>query len=741
MWETDLQGVVTWCSAEIEAALGLAAKDVVGKRLDVIGLKLASSETLARALAAGEEIRGLILEACGREGEEVALWVGAVPRLDKSGSRAGYRGVIRVLQRRRPAAATEASGAKGAPASRRAAVQTVSVASEAAGRQAETARAAAVIDEGTRLAERRVPGYRADAHSVQPVDGGSAPMASDGSRLVIPILAQERLLGVVEFSPREDGRGWSEDDRLLAEAAAQQLAVALQDARSYQLTQQALEEMREADRLKTQFLANMSHELRTPLNSIIGFSRVILKGIDGPINETQEQDLTAIYNSGQHLLGLINDILDLSRIEAGKMELAFSEVDLLEIIRSVISTAVGLVKDKPIELAVDLPEHLPPIQADSIRVRQVLLNLISNATKFTERGKVGVSAHVGQSNGRKEVVVSVFDTGPGIAPEHQAKLFEPFSQVDASPTRKTGGTGLGLSICRHLVELHGGRIWVQSALGEGSTFSFSLPVEPPQGASTEPGATPLVLAIDDDPGALELYRRHWTDPRYRLHTVLQPHEALPVARDLRPAAIVLDPLLPNNGAWQVMAGLKATPETRRIPVLLTSLHRDHERGACFGPVEWLSPPLREDDLLASLQRLSPHDRPRLSVLVICDQTEARERVRSVLEPRPEFQVVFAADAGEALAAARAQPPDAVVIDLTTSSVNGLDALEAVKQDNHARNAPLVLLAPLALTPEQQADLVHRWNSLQEQASLRPGEVMGEVRGWLAHLVRRNTVRV
>jgi signal transduction histidine kinase len=238
-----------------------------------------------------------------------------------------------------------------------------------------------------------------------------------------------------------------------------------------------MEEMREADRLKTQFLANMSHELLTPLNSIIGFSRVILKGIDGPITDAQEQDLEAIHSAGQHLLRLITDILDLSKIEAGRMELAFSDVDLGEIIRGAMSTAEGLVRDKPIRLKLDLPKDLPRIQADETRIRQVLLNLVSNAAKFTERGHIGISARVLERDERQEVLVAVFDTGPGIEPHNQERLFEPFSQVDASLTRKTGGTGLGLSISKRLVELHGGRIWVESKPGQGSTFAFTLPVQ------------------------------------------------------------------------------------------------------------------------------------------------------------------------------------------------------------------------------------------------------------------------
>jgi signal transduction histidine kinase len=257
------------------------------------------------------------------------------------------------------------------------------------------------------------------------------------------------------------------------EILADQVAVALENARSYNLAQKAMEDLRETDRIKSQFLANMSHELRTPLNSIIGFSRVILKGIDGAINEQQHQDLSAIYNSGQHLLGLINDILDLSKIDAGKMELAFDEINMGDTIHSVMSTATGLVKDKQIRLQEQVDPNLPPVRADSMRLRQILLNLISNARNSPKKVR-SLSAPVtykltwqAGSNGERNKLRS------GFRPEDQTNS-SAISQVDASSTRKQSGTGLGLSISHRLVELHGGRISVHSAVGKGSTFYFTV---------------------------------------------------------------------------------------------------------------------------------------------------------------------------------------------------------------------------------------------------------------------------
>jgi signal transduction histidine kinase/DNA-binding response OmpR family regulator len=582
----------------------------------------------------------------------------------------------------------------------------------------------------------RALGYHDNGRTVRAIDSEDAA-STETPPLVIPILSQDRLLGVLEFGEHESGRPWTEDDMLLAEAAAQQLAVALQDTRSYQLTQQALDEMREADRLKTQFLANMSHELRTPLNSIIGFSRVILKGIDGPINETQSQDLTAIYNSGQHLLGLINDILDLSRIEAGKMELAFSEVDLAEIIRSVMSTAAGLVKDRPIELVLDLPDDLPPIQADNIRLRQVLLNLVSNATKFTEKGQVGVSARVTEESGQSEVVVSVSDTGLGIAPENQVKLFEPFSQVDASPTRKTGGTGLGLSICRHLVELHGGRIWVESALGEGSTFSFTLPIRLAGEGLADHALQPLVLAVDDRAETLGAYRRHLDGKGFRIYTVRQPQEAPMLARELRPSAVLLGPAMATFDTWQVLASLRASPDTREVPILLAGAGEGESRGLNLGPIDLLIRPIQEDILRSSIRRLRPTGKSPIDLLVVGGAAD-QSAVLTSIEPGADVLVRTADGPQAGLDAAQVQSPDLILLDLEMPDRGGLQLFEDLKRNNHTRRIPVILASGASFDRELRAEWSTRLGALVQEGTQAEADWIREVLDWLPVSVPRPT---
>jgi signal transduction histidine kinase len=246
--------------------------------------------------------------------------------------------------------------------------------------------------------------------------------------------------------------------------------------RANQRLREAVEKAREADRLKAEFLATMSHELRTPLNSIIGFSKVLLNGLAGPITDMQRVDLTAVYTSGQHLLGLVNDILDLSKIEAGRMVLNKEWLDFHEIIAGVMSTAVALVEDKPIQLREKLHPDLPRVYADRMRVRQIVLNLVSNAAKFTDEGFITLEAKPVVEDGRLYILCSVQDTGIGIAPDKLLLIFEAFRQLDSTTARRAEGTGLGLSISRRLAEMHGGQLYAESTPGGGSTFYFALPV-------------------------------------------------------------------------------------------------------------------------------------------------------------------------------------------------------------------------------------------------------------------------
>jgi PAS domain S-box-containing protein len=293
------------------------------------------------------------------------------------------------------------------------------------------------------------------------------------AEMAIPLIVADQLLGVLDVQSERVNR-FTEQDALIQQALANQIAVALQNARAYEIQVTAAEEAQKLDRLKNEFLASMSHELRTPLNSIIGYAEVMLDGVDGDLPDEAMEDVKAIHDSGRHLLEMINDILDLAKIEAGRMELDREAVKLTGIVEEVQRTVSILLKEKPVELRVVLPEDLPALDADRIRLRQILNNLVSNAVKFTPEGSITIRAEYVPDD--KTVQVSVKDTGIGIAANHLNVVFEQFRQVDGSSKRRAGGTGLGLTITRRLVEMHGGRIWVESTLGEGSTFSFTIPV-------------------------------------------------------------------------------------------------------------------------------------------------------------------------------------------------------------------------------------------------------------------------
>ena len=540
----------------------------------------------------------------------------------------------------------------------------------------------------------------------------------------IPLRVGNRIIGILDIQSTETD-AFTEDDIAILQLLADQIAVGIDNARSYNIAQQAVEEMREVDRLKSQFLANMSHELRTPLNSIIGFARVILKGIDGPITELQQQDLTAIFNSGQHLLGLINDILDLSRIEAGKMELTFDEVNIVELINSVMSTAVGLVKDKSIQLKSDLADDLPMVRADAMRIRQVLINFLSNAAKFTEEGEIVVQAFVEKAEkGQPMVTINVIDTGPGIAEEDQVKLFQPFSQVDASLTRKVGGSGLGLSICHHLIQMHNGQIGVHSAPGKGSTFFFSIPIATRAKTDGQENDR-VILAIDDDPQIISLYERYLQPKGFHVIGLSDPAKAKERVKQLKPFAITLDIMMPGYDGWQVLTDLKSTAETREIPVIVCSIVEDEEKGFSLGAADYLVKPVLEEDLLAALDRLNGDGSIR-EVLVIDDDPNDLRLLGKMITEQGRYKATLAEGGPAGWNSIKSKMPHAVVLDLFMPEMDGFTILEQLRKDEKLRNLPVIVITGADLTNEQQKQLDDLGQRLLQKSSLQEKELISTI---------------
>jgi signal transduction histidine kinase len=299
------------------------------------------------------------------------------------------------------------------------------------------------------------------------------------SELAVPLVLRGEVIGVLGIK-REETQDWAEDEVSAVEAVADQLTRALENARLSQEQEKTIVQLQEIDRLKSEFLTSMSHELRTPLNSIIGFADVIIQGIDGDIPDLAMNDVKLIHNSGQHLLALINDILDINKIEAGMMELVREPLDLNESVRDVLAASNSLIKDKPVEIVPDISEELPEVFADKLRLNQILLNLISNALKFTHEGSITIKAVVDEQDTNR-ACISIIDTGIGIPPDKIGAIFDRFRQADSSTTREYGGTGLGLAICRQLVELHGGELDARSEVGVGSEFYFTIPLAGTEG--------------------------------------------------------------------------------------------------------------------------------------------------------------------------------------------------------------------------------------------------------------------
>jgi PAS domain S-box-containing protein len=552
----------------------------------------------------------------------------------------------------------------------------------------------------------------------------------------IPLKIGRRVVGAVDLQATEVN-AFTDEDIAVLQLLSDQFATAIDNARSYKLAQDAFVEMRELEKLKSQFLANMSHELRTPLNSIIGFSRVILKGIDGPITDLQTQDLTAIYNSGQHLLGLINDILDLSKIEAGKMELTFDEVDIEKLIKSVMSTVIGLVKDKPVRLEDDIEANLPPVKADSMRVRQVLINFFSNASKFTDEGTIKVTAKRQGANVR----ISIIDSGPGISEEDQEKLFQAFSQVDASATRATGGTGLGLSISKQLITMHGGDIGLESEVGKGSTFYFTLPFYDSPEATAEPEITEdkvpdtedlVILAIDDDEKVIRLYQRYLNKQGYRVVPLTDPKKAVERAKELKPYAITLDIMMPGYDGWQVLQDLKSEPETQNYPTLICSIVEDTKKGYALGATDYLLKPIIEDDLLGSLGRINKSGLIH-EVLIIDDDSDDLRLLEKLLSESGKYKPVLANNGQKGWEQMLASPPQALILDLFMPEMDGFKIVDAMQEAEKLKNIPVILITGGDISAIQREKLDSLNHHLLQKGALKPEELLSTLERSLNHL--------
>jgi signal transduction histidine kinase/DNA-binding response OmpR family regulator len=481
---------------------------------------------------------------------------------------------------------------------------------------------------------------------------------------------------------------------------------------------QAKEVAEAANRAKSEFLANMSHELRTPLNAIIGYSE-LLQEVAEEDQPNLVPDLKKIQGAGKQLLGLINDILDLSKVEAGKMQLYLDRFEIEDLIEEVASTVQPLVQKNSNRLVIDCPEKLGAMQADRHKTRQILFNLLSNAGKFTKQGTIKLDVTRQSVGGESWIQFRVCDTGIGMTKEQTQKLFQAFSQADASTTRKYGGTGLGLAISRSLCQIMGGDIRVESSLGIGSTFTLRLPAE----AAVDPAAPVVleeqpdafvseaaeapdklnkVLVIDDDPEAREVITRFLAKEGFSPVSASTGKQGLQLAKELRPAAITLDALMPGMDGWTVLAALKADPETAEIPVVMLSILDNQDLGFALGAADYLTKPIDSERLARVLIKYAGHMTSG-RVLIVEDDSDTRETLRRRLQEMG-WTVSEACNGRMALEEVRKQRPELILLDLMMPEMDGFEFAEELRRSVAWREIPIVVVSAKDISQEDQRRL-------------------------------------
>ena len=483
----------------------------------------------------------------------------------------------------------------------------------------------------------------------------------------------------------------------------------------------ARDEAQQANRSKSAFLANMSHELRTPMNAIIGYSEMLIEEADELESDEFVPDLQKILAAGKHLLGLINDVLDLSKIEAGKATLYLENFTVASVVDDVVATVKPLISKNENKLELSLQEELGEICADVTKVRQCLLNLLSNAAKFTERGTIELRVTASASG--EVIAFAVSDTGIGMTSEQLGRVFESFSQADDSTTRKYGGTGLGLSISRQFSNLMGGDITVLSSIGVGSTFTLSLPrqvnnpdapIQTSQAAhgvrrsavGLPPPVAPraTVLVIDDDLSVRDLAGRSLVHEGYVVHTAASGEEGLALARQLRPDVITLDVMMPGLDGWSVLQQLKADPELGSIPVVMMSMLDADDLAYTMGAAASVSKPVAAaqlNDLLAQIVASNPSDASRL--LVVEDEPANADLMRRMLE-KQGWQVEHATNGLEALSIVAQRRPRLIMLDLMMPEMDGIAFLEQLRRNPLADNIPVLVVTAKTLSAQELAQL-------------------------------------
>ena len=510
------------------------------------------------------------------------------------------------------------------------------------------------------------------------------------------------------------------------------------------VTMKAAEEARtkaeEASRTKSEFLANMSHELRTPLNAIIGYSEMLEENAEDTGQEDVVPDIRKIQGAGKHLLHLINDVLDLSKIEAGRMELHLETFAIIPLIKDVVSTIQPLAEENTNTLTVVCPNDIGAMHTDKTKVRQILFNLLSNANKFTSQGQITLRIEkVRAGNKDSWIHFKVFDTGIGMTPEQLSRIFKAFTQADSSTTRKYGGTGLGLSITEQFVNMMGGRVTVESEYGRGTMFAIELPqsvgtkrVPPVPNTERIPSQLPpvrqnytgTVLVIDDDLNAREILQRSLGNAGYRVICADSGLQGLRLAEELQPDAITLDVMMPEMDGWAVLTALKENPAVADIPVILLTIVDDENLGYTLGAADYLTKPIDRDRLLAILRKYQSNSSNR-SVLVVDDDDRSREMMCRLLK-QEGWLTRESGNGRQALETLQMQLPKLILLDLMMPEMDGFDFIQELRQRPAWRSIPVIVVTAKDLTATERQQLGDAVQSFHQKSSFDHQDLLAEI---------------
>ena len=499
-----------------------------------------------------------------------------------------------------------------------------------------------------------------------------------------------------------------------------------------------------ASRSKSVFLANMSHELRTPLTAIIGFTEILQDEAKADGKAEQEEDLGRIYDSARHLLGLINGILDLSKIEAQKMEIHLETFPIKDLVNDVASMLRPLVDKKENRLVIICSEDIGEMHADISKVRQCLLNLLGNANKFTEKGSIRLevkktanSNDVANTLNSQSLTISfvVMDEGIGMSQEQLEKLFEAFTQGESSTSRKYGGTGLGLTITKHFAEMMNGTVSVESELAKGSTFTLTLPVEVDAPSAPEPTDLPgdertaelgeCLLVIDDDPNVHRLIERTLQPEGFIIRSAMDGRAGLKMARELRPALITLDVMMPHTDGWSVLSALKSDPDLCNIPVVMLSIIGDKELGFALGASDYLIKPVNRGLLLSALKKYLPEPHGN-HVLIVEDDPNLRELLRRMLEAE-NIDVVEAENGAIGIEKIKERIPGLILLDLMMPVMDGFAVLAELHRTPQWQRIPVVVVTAKELSEADRMQIIRRSDAIVQKGALSKKDLLREIK--------------